>query len=108
MCRYDNRMAEARLVVVARQLFRTELRQVRGDELGVEQAKAAEAKPRHQMYQRHLRGIAHQAKHALAEEYAADSDAVEPADQMPALARFDGMGVAQPMQLAEQTFDLRI
>ena len=76
------RMGKPRLVLVPRQLLGAELRQMRGDELGVEQPEPAEAQPRDEVHQRHLRGVAREAEHALAEEHAADGDAIEAADQV--------------------------
>ena len=58
------------------------LLQMLGHELAVEQAEAALDQPRHEMDQRHLRGIALAAEHALAEERRPDRHAVEAADQL--------------------------
>ena len=88
--------------------MRAELRQVRREELRVEQDEAAEPEPRHQMHQRHLGGVAHPAEHALAEEGAAQHHAIEPADQPPLLPDLDRVRVALGMQRQEQPLDLRV
>ena len=54
--------------VLARHFDRAEAAQMLGHELAVEQAEAALDQPRHEMDQRHLRGVALAAEHALAEE----------------------------------------
>ena len=71
-----------------------ELRQMLGDELGVEQAEAAQHQAQHEMDQRHLAGVALAAEHALAEEGAAERDAVEPADQLAVAPALDAVGMA--------------
>ena len=55
--------------------------QVLGHELAVEQPEAALDQPRHEMDQRHLRGVALAAEHALAEERGTDRHPVQAADQ---------------------------
>ena len=100
--------AQPSLVLVARQFLGAELRQVRGDELRVQQPEAAQAQPRDQVHQRHLRGVAGGAEHALAEEHAADRHAVEAADQVSVLPGFHRMGMAELVQFAEQALDLRV
>ena len=58
-----------------------------GHELGVQQLVAPRDQPRHQMDQRHLAGVAGEGDHALAEEGAAQADAVEAAHQLAVRAR---------------------
>jgi len=55
---------------------------MRRQELGVEQAIAAEPEPRDEMNERHLACIGMAAEHALAEKNRADRDAVEPAGEV--------------------------
>ena len=66
-----------------------------GEELRVEQPKAAGSKPREQMHERDLGGVARAVKHALAEERAAQAHAVEAADQRAVLVDLDRMRVAR-------------
>src|SRR5262249_46879954 len=60
------------------------------------------------MHERHLAGIARHAEHALAEEGAADGDAVEPADQPAVLPALDGVGEPHLEELAVQQEDLAV
>ena len=46
------------------------------------------------MHQRDLGGVARAVEHALAEEGAAERDAVEPADQLVAVIDLDGVAMA--------------
>ena len=71
---------------------------MRGDILGVEQFEAARDQPSHQMHQRHLGGVAGGVKHALAEEGAAEADAIQPANQLVIVPGLDAVGVANPVQ----------
>ena len=56
--------------------------QMLGDESRVEQHETARDQPRDQMHQRYFRGVAGVMKHALAEEGAAEADAVKPAGEI--------------------------
>ena len=76
-----------------------------GDELRVEQPEAAGPQPRHQMHQRDLGGVARAMEHALAEERAAERDAVEPADQRIAVIDLDGVAMAVLEELAVEPAD---
>ena len=58
------------------------------------------AQPFDQMDQAHLRGVGLAREHALAEEGRAQRHAVEPADQPAFAPGLDGMGVADPVQVA--------
>ncbi len=74
-----------------------------GDELAVEQLRAAALQRRDQPAQRHLRGIGRPAEHALAAEHPVEANAVKPARQhlasvRPGLPAFDRMGMAQLVQ----------
>ena len=90
-----DRLVEQRGVAAARNLDRAEAAQMLGDILRVEQFEAARDQPRHQMHQRHLRGVAGAVEHALAEEGAAEADAVEPADEVAILPDLDAVGSAR-------------
>jgi len=83
----------------ARNLLGAELPQMMRDELGVEQTKAPQSEARHEMGERNLAGIAHAAEHALAEEGAADANAVEPADQLLRVPRLHAVGAAEAVEL---------
>ena len=76
-----------------------------GDELGVEQRETAGAQPGDQRDQRELRRVAVPAEHALAEEGAAEADAVKPADKLAVLLDLHRVGVAEPVQLAIEPGD---
>ena len=76
-----------------------------GDELGVEQLEAAGLEARHQMHQRDLRGVARAVEHALAEEGAAERDAVKPADQLALEIDLDAVAVPALVQLAIEAAD---
>ena len=82
-----------------------EAAQMLGHELAIEQAKAALDQPRHEMDQRHLRGVALAAEHAFAEEGRAHRDAVEAADQPAVDPALDAVGVAAPVQLGVELDD---
>ena len=69
-----------------------------GDILGVEQLEAARDQPRHQMHQRHFRGVAGAMEHALAEEGAAEADAIEAADEVAVLPDLDAVAVPELVQ----------
>ena len=71
-----------------------------GHELGVEQAEAAGLQPRDEMHERDLGGVARAVEHALAEEGAAEADAVEPADQRVAVVDLDRVAMADVEQVA--------
>ena len=66
---------------------------------------AAGDQSRHQMHQRHFRGVAHDMKHAFAEEGAAEADAVEAADQIVVLPDLDAVAMTELMQPAIEFAD---
>jgi len=68
-----------------------ELREMRRQELRVEQAVAAAPQPRNELDERDLARIAHSAEHALAEKGGAQRDAIQPADQLALVPAFDAM-----------------
>jgi len=81
---------------------------VGGEELAIEQGKAAGAQPRDQPGQRDLRCIGDAADHRFAEERPAQRKAVEPADELIAVPHLDRMGVALMVQRDEGGFDLAV
>src|ERR1700730_18958831 len=68
-----------------------EARQMRRQELRVEEAVAAEPQPGSQMHEGDLARVGYPAEHALAEKHRTDRDAVQAADQDAVLPRFDAM-----------------
>ena len=78
------------------------------DELGVEQHEAAGPQPRHQMHQRHLRGVARAVEHALAEECPAEANAIEPAGQHAVLVGFDAVAMPDVIELLVERADARV
>src|SRR5581483_7182348 len=61
--------------------------------------------PRHQMHQRHLRGVARLVEHALAEKRAREIDAIESADQPSAFIDLDAVAMAAFVKLAVEVAD---
>ena len=94
----SDRPVEQRGIAPARDFDRAEAAQMLGHILGVQQLKTAGDQPRHQMHQRHLRGVADAVKHALAEEGATQADAIEPAGEIVVLPDLDAVGVAEFVQ----------
>src|ERR1044071_3962130 len=74
-------LGEQPMVARAGNLDPAELRQMRGQELRVEQPEAAELQPAGEMNQRDLAGVGHPAEHALAEKRRPERDAVKAADK---------------------------
>src|SRR5436190_2507847 len=94
------------LVILApRHLDRAEGPQVIGHELRVEQPKSAGLEARHEVHQCDLGGIARAVEHALAEERAAERNAVEPADELLALVDLETMAMAPFVELAIEHAD---
>ena len=60
------------------------------------------------MHERDLRGVARAVEHALAEEGAAERDAVESADELVAVIDLDGVAMAALEQCAVDAADARI
>ena len=103
-----DRLIEQRAITPPRHLDGAKTAQMRGDELRVEQHKAARDQPRDQMHQRDLRGVAGVMKHALAEEGAAEADAVEPAGQILAVPDLDAMAMPDSMQGGVEVADAAV
>src|ERR1041385_5763555 len=80
---------ELAVILAAREFARAEHLEMIGHELRVEQHEAARAQSRDQMHERDLRGVAHAVEHALAEEGAAETYPVEPADKLAAVVDLD-------------------
>jgi len=85
-----------------------ELRQVRRQKLGIEQAIATEPQADGQMHEGHFARVGHAAEHAFAEEGSADRDAVESADQHALSPCFDAMHCAAREESRIQPRDLVI
>src|SRR5689334_3222154 len=79
-------------------LTRAERRQVPGRHLAIDHPEAPALKLPRQQDQRDLGRVAAPAEHRLAEEHAAERDAVESAGQFLATPRFDRMGVPEGEQ----------
>ena len=92
----------------ARNFHGAEPRQMRGEELGVQQREAAALQPLHQMHQRHLAGVALAGEHAFAEKRRAQPHAIKPAHQLAVLPAFDRMGMAAGMQRGIEAQDLAV
>src|SRR6185369_741553 len=99
------RRGQALAIILARDLQRAEAGEMLGDELGVEQAVIALAQPRDQMHQGDLAGIGRGREHALAEEGAAQRNAVEPADQLAVVPGLDAVDMAHAEELAAEIED---
>src|SRR3954462_6677201 len=103
-----NRLIEHGAVAPPRHFDGAEAAQVPGNELGVEQYKSAGDQPRDQMHQRDFRGVAGIMKHALAEEGAAETDAVEPAGEIIAVPRLDAVTMPDLMQSGIEIADAAV
>ena len=79
-----------------------------GDELAVEQGKAAHLQPRDEMGEGNLGGVARPAEHALAEEGAAQRDAIEATGQPVIVPHLDRMGMAAAVECEAGGLDLAI
>ena len=66
--------------------------------LAVQQFEASLAKPFYQVNQGDLAGVGFAVKHALAEEGGTEGDAIEAANQVRPLPRFNAVGEAQLVQ----------
>src|SRR5258705_9196223 len=87
----SDRLVEKAGIAPPRDLDRAKAAQVLGHILRVEQFEAARDQPRHQVHQRHFRGVAGAMKHALAEEGAAEADTIEAADKVVIVPDLDAM-----------------
>src|SRR3954462_10373795 len=88
------------VILASRDFDRTKALEVIGDELSVEQLEAAGPQTRDQVDEGDLGGVARAVEHALAEEGAAERDAVEPADQRVAVVDLNAMAMAALVELA--------
>jgi hypothetical protein len=79
-----------------------------GHELAVQKLEAADAQPRNQPGQRDLGRVRHRTEHALAEEGAAQLDAVKAANQLLLVPHLHGVGVAQAVKFEHRLLDFRI
>ena len=104
----DERCFEQLVILPARHFSGAERLQMIGDELGVEQQEAAGTQPRHQMHQRHLRGVARAVEHALAEECPAQAHAVEAPGQDAVLVGFDAVAMPNVIELLIERADARV
>src|SRR5262249_9720094 len=90
--------AERRLqqlvILASRDLHRAKALEVISHELSVEQLEAAGAQTRDQVDEGDLGRVAHAVEHALAEEGAAERDAVEPTDQSIVFEDLNAVAVA--------------
>ena len=105
ICFADERCIEQLVIGRPRHFDGAECPQMVGDELGVEQPVMAGLEPRHQMHERDLRSVARAVEHALAEKGAAETDAIEAADQLLAVIDLDGVAVAALVELAIEIAD---
>src|SRR5690606_2850220 len=94
-------VGQAQLVVGLRDLLRSELGEMAGLELRVEQAISAAPEPRHEMHEGDLRVVGLAVEHALAEEGAAERQPVEPADEPAIEPAFDRVDMAESEQFTE-------
>lgn len=93
------------MIFGARDLLGSELGEVLGHELGVEQPVSPGDQPRHQVHQRHLRGVAPSREHALAEEGPAQRDTVETSHELFIEPALEAVGVAQLVKAHVEPFD---
>src|SRR5437899_5616437 len=96
------------VILPPRHFERAEGFQVVGHELRVEQLETAGPEARDEMHQRDLRGVARAVEHALAEESAAERDAVETADERVAVIDLDAVAMAAVVELAIEHADARV
>src|SRR5437588_317432 len=88
------------VILAPRHLDRAERAQVIGHKLCVEEPKSAGLEARHEVHQRDLGGVARAVEHALAEERAAERNAVEPADEVLSLIDLEAVAMAPFVELA--------
>jgi len=100
--------AQALEIVFARNLDRSELGQVAGEKLRIQKYVCAGLHARYEVDQRHLAGISLARKHALAEERAAEADAVEAAGQSALAPALHGVRMTRRVQRGVEPNDLVI
>src|SRR5579859_5354379 len=76
--------------------------------LSIEKGVAAFLHQGGEIGQRRFAGVGGAREHAFAEEGAAETEAIEPADQLAVLPALDAMGEAGMMQIGEQADDFGI
>src|SRR5690349_20021830 len=96
------------MIAALRHLDGAEALQMLRDELRVEQPVAADFQPRDEMHERDHGGVARAMKHALAEEGAAERNAVQSADQHVSLVHFHRVAISALEQRAVDASDARI
>src|SRR5262249_4477748 len=97
------------LVILApRDLDRTKALEVVGHKLSIEQLEAAGPQTRDQVDEGDLGSVARAVEHALAEEGAAERDAVEPTDQQIAVVDLNAVAMAALVELAIEHTDAGI
>src|ERR1700730_4546799 len=96
------------VILLAFDFDRAEAFKVLGQELGVEQAIAAEFEARDEMDERHLRGVALEVKHALAEKCTPDRHAVKAAYELAFAPGLDGMAMPTAEKFAVKTADAAV
>lgn len=79
-----------------------------GHELAIEQREIADLETRDEPGERDLGSIAGAAEHALAEERAAELDAVKPANELARAPDLDGMSMTRAVQREHRAFELRV
>src|SRR4028119_144353 len=99
------RVAQHCPVFPPRHLVGAELRQVIGDELGVEEREASGLESAGEVDEGHLRGVAFPVEHALAEERRPEPDAVEAPDEAAVAVDLHGVAVTAVEQLAIELAD---
>ncbi len=97
---------EVAQVLAAGDFKGSELAEVGGDPLGIEKGEAAIAQALDEGVEGDFRGIGFAMEHGLAEEGAADGDAVEAAGKAVVAPGLDGMGEAATVKLAIALDDL--
>src|SRR5450759_1876193 len=95
----DKRILQQPVIAPLADLDGAEGLQVIGDVLGVEQPVAAGAQARDQIHQRDLGGVARAVEHTLAEEGAAERDAVKPAHQRSPIIDLSLIHISEPTRL---------
>lgn len=81
---------------------------MRRDELAIEKCETAEPQTRHQMRERHLRGVCFAAEHRFAEKGPAELHPVKPADQTPIEPSLDAVRMSKAVQYRNRLLDLSV
>ena len=94
----DQRRLQLFVILATRYLCGAKRLQVIGDELRIEQCEAANAQPRHEMYQRHLGSVARVVEHALPEEGPGQTDTVKASNKFIPMVDLDTVAMAAFVQ----------